>query len=64
MFAKTYLNLTGLLLAGDVVAAVEELLQLLLQCNVHINWWREHLMRINMKMVIMIMIKMLRDFSS
>ena len=37
MFAKTHLNLTGLLLAGDVVAAVEELLQLLLQGNVHVN---------------------------
>ena len=34
---KIYLDLAGLLLAGNVVAAVEQLFQLLLQGDVHIN---------------------------
>ena len=34
---KTYLDLAGLLLAGNIVAAVEQLFQLLLQGDVHIN---------------------------
>ena len=40
---KIYLNLAGLLLAGNIVAAVEQLFQLLLQGDIHINWWGEHL---------------------
>ena len=38
-----HLNFAGLLLAWNIIAAVEQLLKLLLQSHVHVNWWREHL---------------------